>query len=183
MRGIGIINEGFGAMPIWSLIVNSILWAISICLAGFSIRFIIKGIRGLAKTKYSKYADDYEAMLQDNKTMLERYEEIIKGYQNIISETEEMLNKGIESMQSELSDHLEGYYRHLEEVTKDKIENLELQMDIHKKISQMIDQGGIRGFYELNQIEATKNIALGAVLIAFSSVGFSISSAILSVVK
>ena len=47
-------------MPLWAWVVSSILWAISICLAGFSIGFLIKGVRGLKRAKWAEYAGQYE---------------------------------------------------------------------------------------------------------------------------
>ena len=173
----------FRAMPTWSWIANSLLWAISICLAGFSIRFLIKGVRDLGRAKWSEYADQYEEMLNSHKEHGIAYKKMIDEYDNMISEVKKLLNNKEPAPQfPNLIKHLGNLQAGLEDVTKGHIEIQEGQIDILKQLTELAKKGGIRGFSTLGQIDATKNIAIAAVLMAFSSIGFSISGAILSVV-
>ncbi len=138
----------------------------------------------MKRAKWSEYADQYEEFLNSHKEQGKRYEKIIKKYNEMISKVEKLLDDKIPSaLLSDLVKSLDEYYKGLEDVTKGYTESLEAQIDVLKKLNNFTEKGGLAGFSTLNQIEATKNIAMAAVLIAFSSIGFSISSAILSVVK
>ena len=101
----------------------------------------------------------------------------------MISEVKTLLDNDKEKIHSNLFKNLEDYYTSLEDIIKGYKEALESQIDIHKQILQLAKRGGVRSFSTISQILATKNIAIAAVLMAFSSVGFSISSVIFSVVK
>ncbi|MCD6300275.1 MAG: hypothetical protein J7L78_03790 [Dehalococcoidales bacterium] len=119
----------------------------------------------------------------ENKSIGDRYEEMIEKYQKMISEVKTLSDNDAGKIPSSLLENLADYDTNLDDIMKKYKEVLESQIDIHKQIQQLAERGGLRGFSTINQILATKKIALAAVLMAFSSIGFSISSAILSVVS
>ena len=171
-------------MPIWAWIINPILWVISTCIVGISIRFIFKGVRNLKQAKWSEYADQYEKMLNSSKQQGIDYKKMIDEYNSMISEAKKLLDDKESIPQlSKAVINLEGLQTGLENVTKGNIETLETQIGLLKELTKLAKRGGLPGYSTLSQIEATKNIAIAAVLMVFSSIGFSISSAILSVVK
>ncbi len=158
-------------MPIWSWIVNVILWIISTCLVGLSIWYIYKAVRILNRAKWSEYADQFKGYLdtaerQRNDWMgvIERHKKLIKGYETL-EDTKEV---------AEL-------YKELEELYNSFKEHYDHEVNILASLRQFTEKGGVAGFSAIQQIEATKNIAVAAVCLAISSVGFSVSSIIISI--
>ena len=169
-------------MPVWFWIINPVLWAVSICLAGFSIRFILKGVRSLKRAKWAKYAEDYEGFLDRVENRGEEYKKMIEQQKKMISEIEELLknsgNKVPHQLLLNLVKHLGKLQKNLGDDLEKYAETKEEQSELHNKLLEFIGQGGIAGFSTQNQIEATKNIAIAAVLMALSGIGFSTSGVI-----
>jgi hypothetical protein len=175
-------------MPTWAWIVNPILWTISICLAGFSVWFILKGVRDLRRAKWSKYAENFEEFLDTAKNQGESYKEMIEGYNKMISDVEKILggrelppNLSNFPNLSNLVERLEKLQKGLEGVTAGYKKSLERQTNILRKLREFTNRGGLAGFSTLRQIDATKNIAIAAALMALSGIGFSISGIIAAI--
>jgi len=169
-------------MPVWFWVINPVLWAVSICLAGLSIRFILKGVHDLKRAKWADYAEKYEEFLDRYENHGERYGKMIEQQKKMISEIEELLknsgNKVPRQLLLNLVKHLGKLQKNLGDDLEKYSETIEEQSDLHNKLLEFIGRGGIAGFSTLNQIEATKNIAIAAVLMALSGIGFSTSGII-----
>ena len=120
-------------------------------------------------------------MLNSSEERGKDYKKMIEEYNKMISEVKKLLdNKGPIPQLSNLVKHLEKLQKRLVDVTEGYTESLETQINIHKKLTESIDRGGLPGFSTLSQIDATKNIAIAAACLAISSVSFSVSSVIIS---
>ncbi len=135
--------------------------------------FILKGVRDLNQAKWSEYADKYQDTLEEFKSNEESYKEMTEEYQKMVSEGEKILDDQEtvpQTLTLNLLENSVGLRKKLIELQNRCKENQEAQIRILKKLLNLADKGGISGFSTLSQIEATKNIAMAAVLIAFSSV-------------
>ena len=141
----------------------------------FSIKYVIKGIRDLRRAKYSKQADQSEALLNDCNDMAEEYGELLEKYKDRLADSKELLENERDNITPGLLDSLKEIVDNAGEVSKAQIDTLD-------NLRQIEQKGGLSGFFELDQIEATKNIALGAALMAGSGVFAGISSIIISIV-
>jgi lysozyme family protein len=140
-------------------------------------------VHDLQRAKWSEYADHYEEMLNSYKEFGIEYKNMIQEYKIMISEVKKELGNKEPSTQLNLLSHIEDLQKHSFDIMDKYKETLDEQEDISKQSIEFAKKGGISGFSTLSQIEATKNIALAAVFLAISGVGFSISSIIISIVN
>jgi len=107
--------------------------------------------------------------------MAEEYGELLEKYKDRLADSKELLENERDNITPGLLDSLKEIVDNAGEVSKAQIDTLD-------NLRQIEQKGGLSGFFELDQIEATKNIALGAALMAGSGVFAGISSIIISIV-
>ena len=160
-------------MPVWSWIVNILLWVLAAWLAWEAFRHIYKGMRMLKESRLSDLAEGYEELASKARQRIGEMEELKEEYEKILSEDEKR-NEPKELAKTK-------------KVLSELVNMIKLQYEAEERLSKQADQviknGGKLGVSTIIQIDATRNIAFAAALFASSGILLGISSAILAFTK
>jgi len=160
-------------MPVWSWVVNILLWILVTLLALIAFRYMYKGIKLYKTARLSDLAEGYEELASKARQRIGEMEELKEEYEKILSEDEKRNEpKELAETKKDLSE---------------LVNMIKLQYEAEERLSaksdQVIKNGGKLGVPTIIQIDATRNIAFAAALFASSGILLGISSAILAFTK